>query len=810
MKSNIFSVSILSSILMIFVFFVNVGYVGGTSTPSISVTVPSNVIAYVPITLKANGPVTANAQIMINLQANSYTTYENPNLQNIEFFYSNGTIIPSWLEGNVLNPSTISSNNNVLYWLKISNPNFLSSAGTSNTLYMGFGSTSTNFFNSQTVGESPILSPSYGEYDNGNQIFNYYQSFGGFTGNTLPKGWSSVIDTSEPSTNTVVVNNPSNTVIYVSNDIGGCGCGIYETAPQSMNVGNTIEWYGNIFNNQMAGTFVGIETESSTTFPLPLYTWNYEVGAGVSQTSVLTYGLSELVSSPGQSGTITLDADENSVSTGVQDTNSNKVYGIQINSQNSFNGLINYASIGQNTNSQLSGTSNIFAFSVGLNPAGNILSLPQSIYWLRTRTNVQMPNLIFGPITPVPFTANLLVTPTLVFNGSSVGFTASVSGGTSPYSYTFNVYNSLMDLDYSFISQTNTFNFQIPKTGNYLAQVVVTDSSSPSNQIATSANVPFNAIPFNGIVLSSNAMTIDLGQSINIGINDINSQSNGNDVFDLFLTNSTSQTSKIKLGSVEEKLMPIYNSFTPNSVGPITYSVTGEMVSPLSYPKISNSITIQVNPALSLSVSSSATSVIRGSTEKLTATVSGGTSPYSYQWYSISGSTNTLISGATSNTIAPSTSTSGTYTYGVNVIDSANAVAYSNPISFTVTSPTTTGPINTGGLPPTTITTPPVQTIPVPTTTVKPTTTTNQNINAKPTNTTTNNSVTASNTIKSSGTNKTVSTNTTKNTTTTVKQAVASTPTAFPWWIILLIIIIILILLYLYMKRRKHNKHGKK
>ena len=52
--------------------------------------------------------------------------------------------------------------------------NFLP-ASSSNTLYMGFAATGTNLLNGASVGEAPLLSSTYGKYDNGNSVFlNYY------------------------------------------------------------------------------------------------------------------------------------------------------------------------------------------------------------------------------------------------------------------------------------------------------------------------------------------------------------------------------------------------------------------------------------------------------------------------------------------------------------------------------------------------------------------------------------------------------------------------------------------------------------
>ncbi len=794
-----------------FVFLFNVGYVGAASVVSPNV-LPSNVLYYVPITVTANGPVVANAQVMFTFLKNNYLSYESHNLQNIEFFYSNGTIIPSWLEGESLSPSL--SSLSVSYWLKIVNPNFLPSTGSTNTVYMGFGSTSTNFFNGNTVGESPILSSSYGEYDNGANVFSYYQSFGGLSGNSLPTGWTSVNNetgqTSGLALNTIVVNNHSDTVIYVAGNQNGCGCGIFTNALPSMSPGNTIEWYGNIFNNQSAGTFAGLESIPSG-YPVPLYTWNYETGYEVQKQNIVPFSLGEYVTTSNTPGILStgpyLDGGQ---LTSFTDSNTNKIYGIQINSATSFNALVNYISYGQDTSESL-GSPSLFVFSVGLNPTGVVHSSPQSIYWLRTRTNTQMPTLSFGSVYPSPMEANIVESPTLVYDGSTISLNATVSGGVSPYTYNFIIYNAtsgnvLINTPTGQNNNTLANPIKISNTGNYLAQVEVTDSSYPANQVVYSANVPFNAIPFNGIVITTNTPIIDFGQTVYLTVNDINPLNNGkNNNFDLFINGNN-----INSGASYSNF-PISNTVVPTTTGNIVYTAHGIMVSPFEYPTFSNSVVVTVNPALSISAANSGSSITTGSSETLTATVSGGTQPYSYQWYSISGSSNTIISGATSSTYTPSTSRAGSFTFGVNVIDAANAVAYSNPISFTVTSPpttTVTGPSNTGfnpagGSASTVVTSTPAQ---LPPSTTPPTTTPKTNVNTQPSNTlntnTTNKTKTSTNALNT--TNKTK--NVTPVVTTTVAKVVNNT--GFPWWIILLIIIIIvLLLLYWYMRKKKHAKH---
>jgi hypothetical protein len=67
-----------------------------------NVKVPAGIIYYVPIQIINNQPVPTpdEYQQLILVNSSNYLKYEAPNLENIEFFYANGTVIPSWLESN--------------------------------------------------------------------------------------------------------------------------------------------------------------------------------------------------------------------------------------------------------------------------------------------------------------------------------------------------------------------------------------------------------------------------------------------------------------------------------------------------------------------------------------------------------------------------------------------------------------------------------------------------------------------------------------------------------------------------------------
>jgi hypothetical protein len=55
------------------------------------------------------------------------------------------------------------------------------------SFYMSATNKNISMFNNFTTGEAPNLSASYGQYDNGKYVFNFYDNF---AGNTLDSQWN--------------------------------------------------------------------------------------------------------------------------------------------------------------------------------------------------------------------------------------------------------------------------------------------------------------------------------------------------------------------------------------------------------------------------------------------------------------------------------------------------------------------------------------------------------------------------------------------------------------------------------------------
>ncbi len=139
-----------------------------------SVTSPQNILYIIPITINntQSSPTASPFQQLINVSSSSNFWNEiNYSGQNVEFFYANGTIISSWLES-VL-PSFV-------WWVKIGSIAPKSTL----TIYMGLANVNVSLFNNVNVGLAPYLPSNYGfgtygQYDDGANVFNFYDNFAG-------------------------------------------------------------------------------------------------------------------------------------------------------------------------------------------------------------------------------------------------------------------------------------------------------------------------------------------------------------------------------------------------------------------------------------------------------------------------------------------------------------------------------------------------------------------------------------------------------------------------------------------------------
>ena len=235
-------------------------------------------------------------------------------------------------------------------------------------------------------------------------------------------------------------------------------------------------------------------------------------------------------------------------------------------------------------------------------------------------------------VNPTP-SVILNVNPGEICLGSSATLTANGTGGTLPYTFTWS--NNFNGGNSQQVSPVSTTTYSVTITdGNGCTAI-----SSASVIVNPNPSVQLNAVPVE--ICASSSTTINA------------TPSGGTAPYTILWSNG--------LGSgLSKTVSPIVST---------TYSVT---VTDAKGCTSTNSINIGVNPLPQVSVNASPSVICRGASTQITATGSGGTSPYTYAW------SNGLGSGASKN-VSPIIST----TYIVTVTDSKGCTA-TNSVTVTV------------------------------------------------------------------------------------------------------------------------------
>ena len=240
-------------------------------------------------------------------------------------------------------------------------------------------------------------------------------------------------------------------------------------------------------------------------------------------------------------------------------------------------------------------------------------------------------------------------------NGQSRLFTSSVSGGTSPFSYQWYLNGAAVSG-----ATSAAWTFTPSSTGSCTIYVKVTDAASV---VATSNTVTATVNPAPTVSVTPTSSTLDVGQS---------------EVFSATASGGTGSLSyQWYLNGVAQGTSSSW-TFAPSSSG--SYSVYLNVTDNVGVKVKSSVATITVNTALSVSISSTSVILDVGQSQPFTSTVSGGTSPCTYQWYL----NNASVSGAKSSSWTFFPSSSGSYSVYVNVTDNTGARAKSNVATATV------------------------------------------------------------------------------------------------------------------------------
>ena len=711
------------------------------------VTVPTNILAYIPITLTnyafspvlsstpllvgASGTITSTGGVQgaIGINALYYKQYETCNLNNGEFFNAAGGLITSWLYGNVLSPlsangictgnsandgsNTLYTSQNVVYWVTgIYIPANTGTTPGTNVIYLGWTgnvvSTANNLFSTTTTGEAPQLSCNnpgitntvtqcnYAQYDNGAQIFWQYDNFQGFTLNS--NLWL----------------NTGNCGCFVANGlhinaISG-GSGVWSS--NSFATGTSTDFLTNLFatgtNDEQAG---GLQTGSHTQWDTPdsklsgtLIQFRGSAGSFANTGNILN-------PSPGSLWTLyttNLNTTPNTGAgtPGAGDGQANYGVGLQtgVGSSGSawtvpFNALLVDFS-----GAPIAGTYNAF-FDI-VRP-----TIPGNFYDGYSASNVVIPSGYVAPTTPT-----ITITNTVLDVGQYQTITSTTSLGTTPYSYNFLVYNSITNkqTENMLISSSSTtvaFTYAVVTNDitNSLeyANVFIIDQYPNTVNSILSIKFGVNSVLSTPIVSPSITGTADVGEA-----EPFNAYVTGGSpsyTYNFLIYNSVTNFVVANLLTTSNNL--IY-TVPANQIGN-TLVVNVFVTDSASTPVTKNSIlsgVLTINTGLVASPPTPTTPTIdNGRSVLLTAQPSGGTPGYTYQWYTDNNNnciSLSIIGGATSSTYLAAPTSSTYYCY--IVIDSAIPipatatstapanVAVDSALGIPIISPSGTGSYNIG------------------------------------------------------------------------------------------------------------------
>ena len=688
-----------------------------------SIKVPPGIQYYLPITVTnyqgtavaANTPIAIGTNfiggnalssantVMTGFNAVAYQQYETCNLNNAEFFLGNGTVLNSWMEGNVLaelvsNPActsassanALASSANVLYWVKIPTNTFLpanTGTATTNTIYLGWAGNVISPVNNLLTdgagaGEAPTLSTGYGQYDNGANVFSSY-----FNGDTPASGFKLGSNNQQQQVTGVTIGSDTNAnVLYLT----GYGTDrynlIYDTAIPNGNYVVESNYYpeNGLANNQ--GVLGLTDTPTAVTNGNALavnigYASTYFGQTYVSDGTVTT-GLNRQGTS--ESAWLFATANYTQTSATWEGFTAPQLY----SATGGYSG---------STENYLGNAVDVYLASLGSDLYSNQVYMYYN--WMRARINPPngiLPATTFGTITPS--CAAYITSPSnaVADAGQYESFTASESNCISTYTYNIIVANSITpstiahnDLITGSSATSITYSFQTASadTSNSPeeANVVVTDSGS--NTVTSVYSSTFVINPALGIPTLTSSPTLPSNQAQGNTITFTTTASGGTSpyTYNYLITNTV--TGALVANMLFTNVASTSNSFAwtiPQADIGNTVQANVIVTDSASTPETANSVksgtlTITYNPPSTPVLSScpSSAKLDVSQTVSCTATVSGGISPYTFNWLIVNSITGAITSNMLFTNVA---STSNTFEYDVAHADVSNSPEMFNVI----------------------------------------------------------------------------------------------------------------------------------
>ncbi len=486
-----------------------------TSVDPVVIVVPTEIVAFVPITFTntQSSAIASGTELPVNFNALRYQAYESNSLNNTEFFFPNGIIIQSWMEGNVLNELTPADQlyqaSNVLFWLNYSWPSgFLPATTGSNTIYMGFAAKNVQLFSMPVVGEAPQLSCAnpavtspcgsgggtagvYGEYDNANVMFPFYANF---TGGALP---SYMTDKAGSGGSVAVANALKITT-------GTAKADNVTVSANKTGYSEPLILDAYLISTSANGTYLCEGTSTTSKVDLVLED-DYCNRYGLTHENLTDYKTSGAIGTV--SNVVFTQAGNTIDSVAWTATGAEKTY-------------LDYATEITSSNTAQTIESKYY-FDIGV--VHHSAAAVQTVQWMRAREyppSGVYPTVSFGGT--VSNTMTVLVSPSAyqafdVGQSLTITYAATVSGGIVPYTYNWIITNSIGGAIFNSLASTNSDTNAISDTlenvaNTYTVNLIVTDNGLPNPQrITESLNILVN----NALSVSAGPVTNTISQGEN-------------------------------------------------------------------------------------------------------------------------------------------------------------------------------------------------------------------------------------------------------------------------------------------------------
>lgn len=560
-------------------------------------------IKEVPITISnsQSSPTSSPFQEMLTIDSRSYGAYINSAWSNVEFLYPSGTAIPAWIESGATNTSTAT-----LVWLR------LNAIPASSAISIGmviFNTGCSLLSSTGPLGEAPQLSPTYAAYDDGSLVFSFYDNF---AGTAISAGYKLI----------------SGATIQQNNGLSIC-CGIEGGLIWSTGYAPPFVFESDVTG--ISGPYPGLLLLSGTSGTSPGYALDDD--AGGCSCSVGAGGIDSGVS--GTSSPVL------SLSTGIMGgawlTSSSQLW------------YENYATYtGSATTYTIPGTEYVGFGLINASSASASLSLQ----WARIRAyppNGVAPSTSFGSMVPALSAGAVSPSAPTIDAGQSLVLTANPSGGIPPYNgqwYTGGAPNCGSNVA---IMGATAATLTVAPTANTSYCYTIRDGGGISGAS------PLDPVTVHPTLTSGQPIPaggrIDRGQQITLSINTTGGTPPY--FYQWYSGNSTNCSKDVAIPGARGATL----TASPVTATDFCYSTGDASIGTPVANASSPAVLVQVSASLTPGTPSPVSWVLDiGQSVTLSASASGGTPPYFYQWYtSLLGSSpctsGVPVAGAVSSTL---------------------------------------------------------------------------------------------------------------------------------------------------------------